>query len=97
MYSKIQFFCSMVQTFSVTNQPHDTKLKIGQLLLLYKLSLLITLSTLSCEFVSNCFLLRKLHISHVTQSDDMVYHLLSWAFSNLCFIQILFFYKDFYQ
>ena len=37
------------------------------------------------------FLVRKLHISHVTLSNDMIYHLLfSWNFTNPSFIFILY-------
>ena len=44
---------------------------------------MITLSTSSREFVSKWFLVRKLHINHLTQSDDMIYRLLlPWAFSD---------------
>ena len=47
-----------------------------QVLFLYKLSWLIALSTSSHELVSKCFIILKLHISHMTQSEDVIYHLL---------------------
>ena len=49
-----------------------------QVLFLYKLSSLIALSALS--HVSKRFLIIKLHISHVTQTEYMIYNfLLLWA------------------
>ena len=55
-YSKIQFFCSMAQMETATNESHGMKLKISKVSSPYKLSWLITLSTSSLEFVSKWFL-----------------------------------------
>ena len=81
-YSKIQLFCRMIQMFSATNQPHVMRLKIIQVFLFYKLSWLIILSTSPREFVSKWSQVRTSHISHMTQTDDMIYHLFSWTFTT---------------
>ena len=71
------------QMLAATNQSHGMKLKISQVLFFCKLRWLITLSTLSREFVSKWFPDRKLHINHLAQSDDMIYQLLlPLAFTN---------------
>ena len=62
---------------------------------LFLYSWLIALSTSFHQFqltsFRKWFLVRKLHISHVTLSNDMIYHLLfSWTFTNPSFIFILY-------
>ena len=87
-YSKIQLFCSMIHMLTNTNEPHALKLKISQVLFL-QVQLFNYFINLISWIVSKWFLVCKSLISHVTQSDDMIYHLLlSWAFTELCFVVI---------
>ena len=86
-YSKFQLFRNMVQMLTAT-KPHGMKLNLSGVIPL-QTKLIVSFINFNLWIYPIWFLVRKLHISNVTQSDSMTYHLiLSWAFTKLRFIFI---------